>query len=84
MELIYICSVCGEVESFNPGSCPLCGGVFKRKTKEMKDNTLKEIMNKVSGIFDSAFEFAEDEEERNYINQVENELHSYLKNKGLI
>ena len=83
MEITYICSGCGEVESFNSGNCPLCGGKFLRK-KEMKKNELKEIMNKVNGIFDSAYEFAADEEEKEYISSVEQELYEYLLEKGLI
>ena len=31
MEITYICSGCGEVESFNSGMCPLCGSRFKQK-----------------------------------------------------
>ena len=27
----YICSGCGEVESFNAGICPLCKAAFKRQ-----------------------------------------------------
>ena len=83
MEITYICSGCGEVESFNSGSCPLCGSRFQRK-KEVENNELKEIMDKVSGIFDNAFMWADSEEDRNYVNQVEHELRAYLRQKGLI
>ena len=50
----------------------------------MKDKRLEEILNKVSGIFDSAYEFTEDAEEQEYINSVEQELREYLLEKGLI
>ena len=50
----------------------------------MKDKRLDEILNKVSGVFDSAYEFAADEEEREYINEVQYELHKYLLEKGLL
>ena len=50
----------------------------------MKDNRLDEILDKVSGVFDAAYEFSTDDEDRDYINVVENELREYLKEKGLI
>ena len=50
----------------------------------MKNERLEEILNKVGGIFDSAYEFAADEEEKEYINSVEQELHEYLLEEGLI
>lgn len=83
MEITYICSGCGEVESFNSGTCPLCGSKFQRKTGII-DTRLEEILNKISGIFDSAYVFAEDEEEKEYINSIEQELREYLVDKGLI
>lgn len=48
------------------------------------DKRLDEILNKVNGIFDQAYEAAADDEEKEYINQVEMELHNYLKEKGLL
>lgn len=33
----YVCSKCGAVESFNPGSCPLCGAKFVYNTGEEPD-----------------------------------------------
>lgn len=83
MELAYVCSICGEVESFNPGSCPLCGGVFKRK-EEKKNERLDQLLNEISSIFDCAYEYSEADADKEYICEVENKLRNYLKEKGLI
>jgi hypothetical protein len=50
----------------------------------MMDEKLDAILNKVGGIFDSAYEYAADDEERAYIIKVEYELHCYLKEKNLM
>jgi hypothetical protein len=50
----------------------------------MKDKRLEEILNEVSGVFDLAYENAEDDADRDYINSVEEKLIEYLKEKGLI
>lgn len=50
----------------------------------MKDKRLEGILNEVSGIFDLAYENAEYDEDRDYINSVEDKLIEYLKEKGLI
>ena len=50
----------------------------------MKDKRLEEILNEVSGVFDFAYECAIDEEERDYLNSVEERFFGYLKEKGLI
>ena len=50
----------------------------------MKDKELKEILSEVSGIFDLAYESVYYDEEREYINAVEERLFGYLKEKGLI
>lgn len=50
----------------------------------MKDKRLEEILDKISGIFDCAYENAEDEEEEEYINSVENELYDWLCDEGYI
>ncbi len=50
----------------------------------MKDKELEAILEKISGIFDSAYEFAEDDEEKIYICEVEADLHNYLKKKGVL
>lgn len=50
----------------------------------MKDEKLEQILNEVSGIFDHAYENAEEDEDRDYINAVEDRLHNYLTEKGLI
>lgn len=50
----------------------------------MKDKRLEEILIEVNGIFDGAYEAADDDEGRDYINAVEERLFGYLKEKGLI
>ena len=50
----------------------------------MKDKKLEEILIEVSGIFDGAYESTDDDENREYINAVEERLYGYLKEKGLI
>ena len=46
---------------------------MKNKIKE-----LREVLDKISGILDGAYENAEDEEEEEYINETENELRGIL------
>ena len=50
----------------------------------MKDKRLEEILDKISGIFDFAYEAADDDEGRDYINSIENELYDWLYDKGYI
>lgn len=50
----------------------------------MKDKKFEEILNEVSSIFDLAYENAEYDADRDYINSVEDKLINYLKEKGLI
>ena len=50
----------------------------------MKDKRLEEILMDVNGVFDLAYENAEDDADREYINAVEERLYGYLKEKGLI
>ena len=50
----------------------------------MKDKRLEEILNKISDIFDFAYEEADDDEDCDYINSVENELYDWLRDKGYI
>ena len=83
MELNYVCPGCGDVESFNSGKCPLCGSKFQRKTGTI-DTRLKDILNKINGIFYAAYMFAADDEEKIYICEVERDLYIYLKEKGLL
>ena len=45
---------------------------------------LEAILNRVSGLLDSLYEYVEDKEEQDYINSVENELRTYLCQKGLL
>jgi hypothetical protein len=46
---------------------------MKNKIKE-----LREVLDKISGILDGAYENAEDKEEKNYINKTECELYALL------
>ena len=41
---------------------------------------LASVLEKVSGLLDSLYEYVEDDEERDYINEVENELQETLSN----
>lgn len=50
----------------------------------MKDKRLEEILNEISGIFDLAYTNTENDEDRDYINAVEEKLINYLQEKGLI
>ena len=50
----------------------------------VKDERLDAILNKLSGIFDCAYLYADDEEGREYINNTENEMYMYLKDHGLL
>ena len=55
----------------------------ERKKNNMKDE-LQQILDEVSGIFDYAYENADTDADREYINEVEDKLHNYLVEKGLI
>lgn len=50
----------------------------------IKDKRLDQILNKISGIFDFAYEEADDDEGRDYINSIENELYDWLHDEGYI
>lgn len=50
----------------------------------MKDKRLDEILMDMNGVFDLAYENAEGDVDREYINAVEARLYGYLKEKGLI
>jgi hypothetical protein len=45
---------------------------------------LEAILDRLSGLLDGLYEYVEDEDERDYINSVENELRTYLYQKGLL
>ena len=45
---------------------------------------LEAILNRVSGLLDSLYEYVDNKEEQDYINSVENELRTYLYRKGLL
>ena len=54
------------------------------EVENLNECTLKELLEKLSGILDMAYEFTDDSEEREYICDVENALHDYLRQKGLL
>lgn len=45
---------------------------------------LDELLNKLSGILDMAYEYTDDSDERSYICKVEDALHNNLRKAGLI
>lgn len=45
---------------------------------------LEAILDRLSCLLDKLYEYTDDRDEQNYINSVENELHSYLVEKGLL
>lgn len=52
--------------------------------EKVNDPKLIEILDALSGILDGAYEFFEDDEERESICKVENDLHEYLRKAGLL
>lgn len=52
--------------------------------ENLEDCTLQELLDKLSGILDMAYEFAEDDEEKDYICNVENALHERLRQEGVL
>lgn len=45
---------------------------------------LEVILDRLSGLLDGLYEYVDSEDERDYINSVENELRTYLYQKGLL
>ncbi len=45
---------------------------------------LEAILDRLSGLLDELYEYTDDKDRQDYINSVENELHSYLVEKGLL
>ena len=54
------------------------------EVENLNECTLKELLEKLSGILDMAYEFTDDPEDREYICDVENALHDHLRQKGLL
>jgi hypothetical protein len=52
--------------------------------KELIDCTLTELLDKLNGILDMAYEYSEDSEEKEYICKVEDTLRDQLREAGLI
>lgn len=50
----------------------------------LDDDSLEELLDKLSGILDSAYEYAEDDDEKDYICRVEDALRNKLRKAGLI
>ena len=49
-----------------------------------RSHLLEEILERITSIFDMAYENAELEETKQYINETEDALHNYLVEHGLI
>ena len=45
---------------------------------------LASILEKISGLLDGLYEYIEDDEEQNYINEVESELYEFCQSRNLI
>lgn len=58
--------------------------IFDPDEEFFDDCSLEELLDKLSGILDQAYEFAEDDEEKSYICKVEDALHDNLRKAGLI
>lgn len=74
----FYCADCDE--EFEDGD----ERIFTPDEECFEDCTLDELLDKLSGILDQAYEFSEDESEREYICAVEDALHSCLKKMGVI
>lgn len=48
----------------------------------MKDERLTNILDRLSNILDMAYEYAEDDDTKTEICDVEEDLHDYLREKG--
>jgi hypothetical protein len=58
--------------------------IFEPDEEFFDDCTLEELLNKLSGILDQAYEYAADSDEKSYICKVEDALHDNLRKAGLI
>jgi hypothetical protein len=58
--------------------------IFDPYEECLDDCTLEEILEKLSGILDQAYEFAGDSDEKSYICKVEDALWHNLREAGLI
>lgn len=58
--------------------------IFNPDEECLDDCSIDELLNKLSGILDQAYEFASDDEEKDYICKVEDALHNALRKAGLI
>ena len=82
----FYCTECdGEFEDgdervFNPDE----EDISNPDEENLEDCTVQELLEKLSGILDMAYEYAEDEEERDYICNVENALHERLRQEGVL
>jgi hypothetical protein len=45
---------------------------------------LASILEKISGLLDGFYEYVEDDEEQEYINEVEGELYAFCQSRNLI
>lgn len=58
--------------------------IFDPDEEPLDECSLDELLNKLSGILDMAYEYAEDSDEKSYICKVEDALHNNLRKAGLI
>ena len=58
--------------------------IFDPEDGFFENCTIDQLLERVSGILDQAYEFAEDSEERDYICKVEDVLHQKLRKAGVI
>lgn len=54
------------------------------ENKNLNECTAAELLEKLSGILDMAYELTDDQEERDYICNVENVLYKCLRREGVI
>lgn len=54
------------------------------ENENLNECTVAELLEKLSGILDMAYEFTDDQEERDYICNVENALHERLRQEGVL
>lgn len=54
------------------------------ENENLNECTVVELLEKLSGILDMAYEFTDGQEERDYICNVENALYERLRQEGVL
>jgi hypothetical protein len=57
---------------------------ISQRTSDEDKAALRAILDKLSGLLDGLYEYTEDDEEKDYICDVEDELYNFCKNKHYI